>query len=104
MLDPRSFEINACIPPVTPPELLLEFPVVTPEDLLLDGCDKEDKLIGIGLGCRKGDVCRATSPWSSLDPGTFFRWPPIARVVALLLNVPFDGESGLFVRIFLALI
>ena len=102
ILAPLNFEINACIPPVTPPPPeLLPLPELL-VCLFLDGCDKDDKLIGDGLAWRKGDVWRATSPWSSFDPGTFLRCPLIASVVALLLKLPFDGESGLLWRIFFA--
>ena len=103
ILAPLNFEINACIPPVTPPPPpeLLPLPELL-VCLFLDGCDKDDKLIGDGLAWRRGDVWRATSPWSSFDPGTFLRCPLIARVVALLLKFPFDGESGLLWRIFFA--
>ena len=100
MLAPLSLDIKACIPPVTPP--LDEFPELWLLDLFLLGADNGDELIGSGLEWRKGDMWRATSPWSSFDPGIFFRRPLMARVVALLLKLPFEGDSGLVGRIFFA--
>ena len=100
MFAPLSFDIKACIPPVTPP--LDVFPELWLLDLFLLGADNGDELIGSGLEWRKGDIWRATSPWSSFDPGIFLRRPLMARVVALLLKLPFDGESGLVGRIFFA--
>ena len=102
MFAPLNLEISACIPPVTPPELLFVFPELLLLVLFLEGADIGDMLIGSGLDCRNGDVCNATSPWSSFDPATFLLCPLIARVVALLLKGPLEGESGLFGRIFVA--